>query len=119
MRSEATVYDAAISRTRSAIESNSDAHWIIGFSGGKDSTALLKVFCVAASGAKKLPKRVDVIYCDTSVENPALDRYVKRVFANLKREFRDSKLPFQPHILRAPVKDRFFVKIIGRGYPPP
>jgi DNA sulfur modification protein DndC len=119
MRSKGSVFDAAVSRTRLALESNRDAHWILGFSGGKDSTALLKIFCVAANKVKNLQKKIDVIYCDTGVENPALDLYVKRLFSKLKKEFLDSRSPFQTHILRAPVKDRFFVKIIGRGYPPP
>lgn len=109
----------AIELALNALEENSDAHWVVGFSGGKDSTALLKILYSAAAKARKLPKTIDVIYCDTGVENPLLDQYVKTLFGRLDVEFADSALPFRTHILKAPVADRFFVKIIGRGYPPP
>jgi DNA sulfur modification protein DndC len=109
----------AIDRTREALEQNADSHWVIGFSGGKDSTALLKIFASAALEAGRLPEQTDVIYCDTGVENPVLDTYVKTLFAKLSDEFARRNLPFRTTILKAPVKNRFFVKLIGRGYPPP
>ncbi|MEA5470174.1 hypothetical protein VB714_14950, partial [Spirulina sp. 06S082] len=109
----------AVYRTREALENNQDSHWIIGFSGGKDSTALLKVFSSALKSAKRHPEKIDVIFCDTGVENPILDSYVKGLFASLSDEFRSTNSPLRPKILKAPVADRFFVKVIGRGYPPP
>lgn len=109
----------AIRETRLALRRNASAHWIIGFSGGKDSTALLKVFSSALRGLKSGPKKIDVIYCDTGVENPVLDSYVRALFARLESEFVSSDARFRTTVLRAPVRDRFFVKIIGRGYPPP
>jgi len=57
-----------------------------------------------------------VIYCDTGVENPILDRYVKALFLRLDEEL---QTPFRLRVLHAPVTDRFFVKVVGRGYPPP
>jgi DNA sulfur modification protein DndC len=108
-----------IESTRKALEDNAHAHWIIGFSGGKDSTALLKVFGSATREARKLPAKIDVIYCDTGVENPVLDMYVKSLFGRLATEFSQTGVPFRTAILKAPIKDRFFVKLIGRGYPPP
>ena len=119
MLSESEVWLEAVSRTTEALESNQSAHWILGFSGGKDSTALLKVFVAAANDANVKPKKIDVIYCDTGVENPVLDKYVKTLFADLSREFSRKRLPFKTTLLSAPVTERFFVKIVGRGYPPP
>ncbi len=109
----------AIERTKEAFEKSVDSHWIIGFSGGKDSTALLKICTAAVQKATSWPKRIDVIYCDTGVENPVLDAYVKNLFHKLSLEFKDTDAPFKPILLKAPVKDRFFVKVIGRGYPTP
>ncbi len=37
----------------------------------------------------------------------------------MKVEFSDSDIPIDIKILKAPVQDRFFVRMIGRGYPPP
>lgn len=109
----------AILLTKTALEKNASARWIIGFSGGKDSTALLKVFTAAVQDAKTVPSRIDIIYCDTGVENPVLDDYVKGLFSRLGDEFKGQPTPFRLSLLRAPVKNRFFVKLIGRGYPPP
>lgn len=111
--------DEAIAQTKRALNENPDSHWIIGFSGGKDSTCLLKIFASAADKHCALKNPIDLIYCDTGVENPALDRYVKNLFAKLEVEFISQRLPFRTKVLKAPVNDRFFVKIIGRGYPPP
>jgi DNA sulfur modification protein DndC len=109
----------AIDATRVAIEANSKSHWIVGFSGGKDSTAVLKIFASSLRRCAVQPGRIDVIYCDTGVENPALDRYVKALFRDLNAEFQATDSAFQTQILMAPIAERFFVKIIGRGYPPP
>jgi DNA sulfur modification protein DndC len=68
---------------------------------------------------KTVPARVSVIYCDTGVENPVLDAYAKCVLRQLKAEFATENLPFQVECLKAPPEDRFFVRLIGRGYPPP
>ena len=88
-----------IDKTREALEENADAHWIIGFSGGKDSTAMLKVFASAAREARRVPALIDVIYCDTGVENPVLDAYVKALFARLADEFARTSDPFRTIIL--------------------
>src|SRR5688500_1149663 len=102
-----------------AIERRSDAYWVIAFSGGKDSSAVLKIFLSAYRRAKVKPSIATLIYCDTGVENPVLDRYVKKLLGLLSNEFVNAGLPIVVRILKAPVQDRFFVRLIGRGYPPP
>lgn len=109
----------AIHITANALSSNPHSKWILGFSGGKDSTCLLKIFSEAVNLTKEFRGKIEIIYCDTGVENPALDQYVKNLFLTLGREFSLLRRPFQTRLLIAPVQDRFFVKIIGRGYPPP
>lgn len=109
----------AIEITHQALQQNRTSKWVIGFSGGKDSSAALKILLSACKRLDGDPPNIDLIYCDTGVENPVLDRYVKCLFENLRTEIQND-LPFlKPHILKAPVEKRFFVKIIGRGYPPP
>lgn len=109
----------AIEKTTEAIRAHPNFHWIIAFSGGKDSSAALKIFSSAYKRAGVLIERVSIIYCDTGVENPVLDAYVRRTFALLDKEFVRDGMPFGTRLLKAPVQDRFFVRIIGRGYPPP
>lgn len=102
-----------------ALQKRASAHWILAFSGGKDSTAALKIFLAAMRRSQLPDLKATIIYCDTGVENPVLDTYVKAVLAKLEREFSDDMVPVQVNILKAPPEDRFFVRLIGRGYPPP
>jgi len=109
----------AIDVCAEALERRADAHWVIAFSGGKDSTASLKVLLSAMRRAKRRPEGLTIIYCDTGVENPILDVYVKTLLHRMRAEFEDGGLPIGVRVLKAPVQDRFFVRLIGRGYPPP
>lgn len=109
----------AIEVSRRALLANPHSKWVVGFSGGKDSTAALKILLSACKRLEAEPPRIELIYCDTGVENPVLDFYVKSLFDRLNAEIETDLSFMTTHILRAPVDKRFFVKIIGRGYPPP
>ena len=102
-----------------ALERRADAHWVLAFSGGKDSSATLKIFLSAYRRAKRKPDTITLIYCDTGVESPVLDVHVKSLLARVRLEFEEKSIPIYIRILKAPVQDRFFVRLIGRGYPPP
>jgi DNA sulfur modification protein DndC len=110
---------SSVDVTVDALNCRTSAHWIIAFSGGKDSTAALKVFLAACRQAGMMPRRTSIIYCDTGVENPILDAYAKRILAGLQEEFSAEGLAIDIHCLKAPIEDRFFVRLVGRGYPPP
>lgn len=109
----------AIDMCVEALEQRAHAHWVIAFSGGKDSSAVLKIFLSAYRRARVRPSAATLIYCDTGVENPILDAYVKTLLMRMRAEFEAAELPIGVRILKAPVQDRFFVRLIGRGYPPP
>jgi DNA sulfur modification protein DndC len=109
----------SIEATRLALIDNPNAHWVIGFSGGKDSSAVIKIFLAAYRKLKNPSLKISLVYCDTGVENIVLDNYVKGVLRNLQFEFEAKKIPIRVTLLEAPVFSRFFVRIIGRGYPPP
>jgi DNA sulfur modification protein DndC len=109
----------AIDITTEAIRARSNAHWIIAFSGGKDSSAALRIFMAACRKAKRPLSKVTILYCNTGVENPVLDAYAKNLLRAFEDELAQNALPFNTKLLKAPISDRFFVRIIGRGYPPP
>ncbi len=46
--------------------------WVIGFSGGKDSTTVLQMvfYALSALPKEKLSKEIHVLFNDTLVENP-------------------------------------------------
>lgn len=93
--------------------------WILGFSGGKDSTALLILCYIALSNIRKKHKQLKVVYCDTGVEIPIVSNLVRDTFAELSKEAKENNIPISTKIVIPPIKDRFFSKVIGRGYPPP
>ncbi|WP_210246777.1 hypothetical protein, partial [Bradyrhizobium sp. UNPA324] len=74
---------------------------------------------VHQTGSSSNLPQVTLIYCDTGVENPVLDGYVKAFLQKVEREFVELDLPIKIELLKAPIPDRFFVRIVGRGYPPP
>ena len=81
--------------------------------------ALLKLVFNAFLCISDFHKRVSVIFCDTGVENPIIKKHVYTVFENLEIESKKYSFPFQFHIVVPDLDDRFFVKVIGRGYPTP
>lgn len=93
--------------------------WFLGFSGGKDSTALLKLVIEALRGLKKTHKKINIIYCDTGVDIPTISNQVNQTLQKLKQESNYKKWPLEIHLAIPKVEDQFFVRVIGRGYPTP
>ena len=95
--------------------------WIIGYSGGKDSTATLQLIWLAL---KDLPdesrtKTVHVISTDTLVENPVVSSWVRKSLDEMGRAAIAQGVPVRPKLLHPRVEETFWVNLIGRGYPAP
>ncbi|MFE6481499.1 DNA phosphorothioation system sulfurtransferase DndC [Streptomyces sp. NPDC057757] len=95
--------------------------WVIGYSGGKDSTAVLQLVWLALQGlpAEQRTKPVHVISTDTLVENPIVASWVSQSLETMRQAAAEQDLPIEPHRLTPEVKDTFWVGLIGRGYPAP
>src|SRR4051794_30397384 len=64
-----------------------NGRWFLGFSGGKDSSALLKLTYLAlASMSESCRPTVTVVYCDTGVDMPIVARLVRRTLKMLQAE---------------------------------
>lgn len=96
-----------------------DAPWILGFSGGKDSSALLRLVYAALLGLKRRETPITVLYCDTGVEIPVVAQFVRRTLRQLSAEAKTEGLPMKVRVARPRIEESYFVKVIGRGYPPP
>ncbi len=95
--------------------------WVIGYSGGKDSTAVLQLIwnAIAALPPKKRSKIIYIITTDTLVENPIVSTWVRNSIKYIKSAAQAQGLPFEPHLLHPVVTETFWVGLIGKGYPAP
>ena len=95
--------------------------WVVGYSGGKDSTATLQLIWSALRSLpqKQRAKPVYVITNDTLVENPAVAAWVQRSHDAMNSAAGAQNLPITTHLLSPEVSERFWVNLIGRGYPAP
>jgi len=93
--------------------------WIVGYSGGKDSTAVLKLTAQALAEVSTYHKPVTVMFCDTGVEVPCAAELAQRALRNFAGECTKADMPIETIAVEPRPQDRFFVKVIGRGYPPP
>lgn len=99
--------------------SRSKSPWVIGYSGGKDSSLVVKIVFEAISRLRRRSTPLHIVYCDTGVEIPVVAGFVRGTLKGIQRQAVESKIPITCHLARPPVSDRFFVRVIGRGYPPP
>ena len=95
--------------------------WIIGYSGGKDSTATLQLVWMAVAGipAEKRKKTVHVISTDTLVENPVVSAWVGRSIASMKKAAVEMNIPIHARLLHPRVEETYWVNLVGKGYPAP
>ena len=100
--------------------------WIIGFSGGKDSTVLLTLTWLALKKIKEqtpvpfqLRRPIYVVCNDTLVENPIISSYVDDVLEQIQKAAREQDLPIFVRKTIPRLEDSFWVNVIGKGYPVP
>jgi DNA sulfur modification protein DndC len=95
--------------------------WVIGYSGGKDSTAILQLVWMAVQrlAPELRTKPVHVISTDTLVENPIVAAWVTQSLETMRGAAHAQSLPIAPHRLTPATEDSFWVQLIGKGYPAP
>lgn len=95
--------------------------WVIGYSGGKDSTCALQLVWSAISGLEEsAPKKpVYVLSSDTLVETPVIVNYIDSALKQLNDVAQSTNLPIVARKVVPNVRDSFWVNLLGRGYPAP
>lgn len=95
--------------------------WIVGYSGGKDSSAIVQLIWMAIEGLEeqKRKKTIHVISTDTMVENPIVALWVKHSLDRMSLTAEQKNIPITPHPLKPKLENTFWVNLIGRGYPAP
>jgi DNA sulfur modification protein DndC len=98
-----------------------DRPWVIGYSGGKDSTTALQLawHAIAGLAPEERQKPVYVIASDTLVETPVIVGHITSTLDRINRAAREKSMPFIAQTVVPQIQDTFWVNLIGRGYPAP
>ena len=100
---------------------NDNRPWIIGFSGGKDSTCMVQLVWNALSSlpAEKLTKKIYIISSNTLVEAPQIAERITDSLDRMEKNAAKIGLPIGTNLLRPKTEDTFWVRLLGLGYPAP
>lgn len=95
--------------------------WIVGFSGGKDSTVVLSLVyqAIAMIPEAKRTKPVYVVCSDTLVETPVVVNLIKNVLNTVQLSAEADKLPIHTQMVVPKQTETFWVNLLGKGYPAP
>lgn len=95
--------------------------WIIGFSGGKDSTLVLQLVfdMLLELPASRRHRPVHVLSNDTLVESPVVQSFVDRLLSELEHAVGALNVPVVVKKTIPDADNTFWVNLIGRGYPAP
>lgn len=110
-----------VSASRDYLESHYLAdrrHWVVAFSGGKDSTAVLQlVFQLLIHLGPRVQKPVIVLASDTQVEAPNMAEFVASVLHRLGHTAAAQHLSLISLLVRPEPIESLWGKLIGRGCP--
>lgn len=100
---------------------NDQRPWIIGYSGGKDSTLTVMLVFTAIS---KLPKdertkKIHIVSSNTMVENPLILNYLNKNMDLMNEYSKSSYLNITAKLLTPQLQETFWTLLIGKGYPSP
>src|SRR5262249_14211412 len=95
--------------------------WVVGFSGGKDSTCALQLVwsALAELPPEQRQKPIYVISSDTLVETPVIVRYIDVTLERIHAAAQAQRLPIKTEKVTPNIERSFWVNLIGRGYPAP
>ena len=95
--------------------------WILGFSGGKDSTCMVQLVwnAIVDLPSKKRQKKIYIISSDTLVESPKIVEQITDTLDSMEHAAKKQNLPISTNLVRPQTKDTFWVCLLGLGYPAP
>lgn len=96
--------------------------WVIGYSGGKDSTVIVQLIWDALLEMKKSKtpsKPVYVLSSDTLVETPVVVDSLRKNLIRMGEIAKSQGVPVSTHLVEPETDQSFWTNLIGRGYPAP
>ena len=100
---------------------NDNRPWIIGYSGGKDSTVVVQLaFTMLESLApEERTKPIYIVSSDTLIENPIVLGYLKDASNLINIGAKTKKLPLYAEMVHPDYDNSYWTNIIGKGLPTP
>jgi DNA sulfur modification protein DndC len=115
-------WDAVIKNVRAEYLSQDQLYpWIIGFSGGKDSTLVVQALFEALetiSPSNRL-RDIHIVSNDTLVESPLVIAHLNRSSEQIRLASESLELPITVARTIPEIDKTFWVLLIGKGYPSP
>lgn len=95
--------------------------WVIGYSGGKDSSAVMSLVYLALQGLDKeqRTKPIFVVSSDTLVETPVVVNHISNSLEAIGKGAKRDQLPITVHKVTPKTEATFWVNLLGKGYPAP
>ncbi|MBC8951208.1 DNA phosphorothioation system sulfurtransferase DndC [Xenorhabdus sp. TS4] len=95
--------------------------WVIGYSGGKDSSAVITLVYLALLGLapEMRHKPIFVVSSDTLVETPVVVDLIKKTMLQIEAGAKRDGLPITQHPVIPKTHETFWVNLLGKGYPAP
>ena len=98
-----------------------DRPWVIGYSGGKDSTTVVEL---VYKMLQSLPdwmrhKSVYIVSSDRRIENPLIKIYLNEMNDLIGKAAERDGLPIKTAMVMPPADNSFWANVIGRGFPTP
>ncbi|MCM1236823.1 MAG: DNA phosphorothioation system sulfurtransferase DndC [Ruminococcus flavefaciens] len=95
--------------------------WVIGYSGGKDSTAVVELVykMLLTLPVEQRKKNVYIVSSDTLIENPLIKIYLSKMNEMLGTAAARDGLPIRSAMVTPSPSNSFWANVIGRGLPTP
>ena len=104
-----------------AVYLNDNRPWIIGYSGGKDSTVCTELTfrMLMRLPKEKRTKPVYIVSSDTLIENPVILNYLNYNIEKINESAKKLDLPVEGIVVKPDSTNTYWTNIIGKGYPTP
>ncbi|WP_252242698.1 DNA phosphorothioation system sulfurtransferase DndC [Clostridium sp. ZS2] len=100
---------------------NDNRPWVIGYSGGKDSTTVVQlVFTMLQNlNPEERHKNVYIVSSDTLIENPIVLGFLKHNSQLINEGAKKANIPLYTHMVHPDYTNTYWTNIIGKGLPTP
>lgn len=98
-----------------------DRPWVIGYSGGKDSTTVVELvykMLLSLPDWQRI-KNVYIVSSDTRIENPLIKIYLSKMNDLIGKAAQKDGLPIVTKMVKPLPQNSFWANVIGRGLPTP